>query len=167
MEVGEDGTVPLRARRVPDSDDRHPDRLLVRRHVPRFDRCSKWRRQPLPPSSLRRSALLCAFWNEAWRACTSSTPDSSDVGPLCCRSRGVSSSWLRFLAGATLLVIPAVAVWFGGVLSDGVRRATPCHAARIPRRTRTALLPRLTRGVRGKGVPAAVRGWQAPPCASP
>jgi hypothetical protein len=60
-------------------------------------------------------ALLCAF-GLAWRPYILDSA-LKHVGPL-----SLPVSWghfvrLRFLAGATLLAIPALAVWFGGVLA--------------------------------------------------
>ncbi|MFI5232459.1 MAG: hypothetical protein ACHQSE_08095 [Gemmatimonadales bacterium] len=60
-------------------------------------------------------ALLCAF-GLAWRPYILDA-GLKHVGPL-----SLPVSWgqfvrLRFLAGATLLVIPALAVWFGGLLA--------------------------------------------------
>jgi hypothetical protein len=60
-------------------------------------------------------AMLCAF-GLAWRPYILDA-GLKHVGPL-----SLPISWgrfvrLRFVAGATLLVIPAVAVWFGGLLA--------------------------------------------------
>jgi hypothetical protein len=60
-------------------------------------------------------ALLCAF-GLAWRPYILDA-GLKHIGPL-----SLPISWghfvrLRFLAGATLLIIPAIAVWFGGLLA--------------------------------------------------
>ncbi len=68
-------------------------------------------------------ALLCAF-GLAWRPYIIDSA-LKHVGPLSLPVSWATFVRMRFLAGAMLLVIPAIAVWIGGVLATA---ATPIPA---------------------------------------
>jgi hypothetical protein len=68
-------------------------------------------------------ALLCAF-GMAWRPYIADA-QLKHVGPLSLPVPWATFVRLRFLAGATLLLIPTIAVWLGGVIATAATTIPP------------------------------------------